>query len=154
VLPPAVAATLLAVAVVEGLAALQAFAPVGSRPGAAPLVLDVAVVAGLFALVTAALLCVRGAFARDVSPWLAALPALGALALVAHVAGFDPYDAPSLQRFWDAETRGNHEWIVLLAAGGVASSALLWRFRRLGSALAAPLLLLVALTYVLVGAGH
>jgi len=154
VLPPLVAAVLLLAAVIQALAALRVFKPVGSDPGATPLVLDAAVVAGLFALATAALLCVRGAFAPDVSRWLAALPALGALVLVSHAAGFDPYDAPSLQRFWDAETRGNHDWIALLAAGGLAASALLWRFRRVGSALAAPLLLLVAFTYVLVGAGH
>jgi hypothetical protein len=154
VLPPLVAAVLLLATVVQALAAVRAFKPVGSDPGASPLALDVAVVAGLFALATAALLCMRGAFTRDASPWLAALPALAGLLLVAHVAGFDPYDAPSLVRFADAETRSNHEWIALLAAAGLATTALQWRFRRAGSALAVPLLLLITVTYALVGAGH
>jgi hypothetical protein len=154
VLPPVVAATLLAVAAVEGLAALQAFRPVGHGPGEAPAVLGVAVTVGFFAIVTAALLCGRAVFARDSPTSLTALPALAALVLVTHTLGFDPYDAPSLVRFWEAMTHGNHEWIALLCVSGIAASALQWRHRRLGSALAAPLLFLLALTYALVGAGH
>src|SRR4051794_6319332 len=100
---------LLAVAALEGLAALQAFRPVGRTGGEAPAVLDIAVTAGFFTIVTAALLCGRAAFARDSPTSLAALPALAALVLATHAFGFDPYDAPSLVRFWDAETSGNHE---------------------------------------------
>jgi hypothetical protein len=154
VLPPIVAATLLAAALVEALAALQVFRPVGQAPGEAPVALDVAIVGGLFAIVAAAVLCGRAAFARSSSRWLVALPALAALLLMTHAFGFDPYDAPSLVRFWKAETRGNHEWIALLCSSGLAASALQWRWRRLGSALASPLLLVIALTYAFIGAGH
>jgi hypothetical protein len=154
VLPPVLAVTLLAAAVVDELAALQVFRPVGHAPGEAPRALDVAVVAGLFAMVLAALVSMRAVFTRDSSWAVAALPALAALVLVAHAVGFDPYDAPSLVRFWEAETHGNHEWIALLSVAGLAASALQWRFRRAGSALAVPLLFLIAVTYVLIGAGH
>jgi hypothetical protein len=73
-----------------------------------------------------------------------------------HAVGFDPYYVPSLVRFVDAQTRGSHgwiEWMGLITAAAVTTSAVQWRFRRVGSALAAPLLVVIALSYALVGAG-
>jgi hypothetical protein len=153
-LPPILVAALAAATIVEALAALRVFAPVGREPGDAPFILDVAHWTALLALVAAAIVCARAVFARSSSRWMALLAPLGGAALLVHALGYDPYTAPILIRFTQEESRGNHLWLVGVAIAGVAAGLLSRRFRRTGAALSALVLLVTAGTFLLVGAGH
>ena len=73
---------------------------------------------------------------------------------MAHTLQFDPYDAPSLVRFSDNGTSGNVAWIAGLAVAAVLVGVVTFRWRRLGSGLTVLVLLLLTLSWLLVGIGH
>jgi hypothetical protein len=114
----------------------------GAQPGEEPQLVGFAYVVGLLGALLAAVAVLIG------PRWADALPLLGAAFLVARFESYDAYYAPALRRMSDGGLLSPW-WVWFLCAAAVAT-AVVHRARPV----AAALLLLIACSALLAGAGH
>jgi hypothetical protein len=140
-LPTLAGAALAFGAIVELLQATSVIG-LGAQSGEEPSIVGVAFAAGLLGSLLAAAAVIVG------PRWAAVLPLLAAAFLVARFESYDAYYAPTLRRMSDGGLLSSG-WVWLLCAAAVAAAAL-QRARAVGAAV----LLLIAGSALLAGAGH
>jgi hypothetical protein len=151
--PWAVALSVVAVgAGYEGVVAAGVL-DVGPLPGAEPPGRQAVFAAAELALVAASAGTATTRTARRRGVEMRLLPLAAGAFMLARFFSFDAYYAPTRRRMSNGGLVPP-SWVYALVGSCAVASLLLWRRPRAGSALAAPLLFIVAATALAAGAGH